>query len=72
MGIYPIGSIVRLNDSSLARVVSLHIEAPMRPNVQMLTDNMGNALSAGNMPVVDLLENRKLFIKEAIDPANYA
>jgi len=72
MGIYPIGSIVRLNDSSLARVVSLHIEAPMRPTVQMLTDNMGNALSAGNMPVVDLLENRKLFIKEAIDPANYA
>jgi len=72
MGIYPIGSIVRLNDGSLARVVSLHIEAPMRPTVQMLTDNMGNALSAGNMPVVDLLENRKLFIKEAIDPANYA
>jgi HD-GYP domain-containing protein (c-di-GMP phosphodiesterase class II) len=72
MGIYPIGSIVKLNDGSLARVVSLHIEAPMRPNVQMLTDNMGNALSAGNMPVVDLLENRKLFIKEAIDPANYA
>jgi HD-GYP domain-containing protein (c-di-GMP phosphodiesterase class II) len=72
MGIYPIGSIVRLNDGSLARVVSLHIEAPMRPNVQMLTDNMGNALNAGDMPTVDLLENRKLFIKEAIDPANYA
>jgi len=72
MGIYPIGSIVRLNDGSLARVVSLHIDAPMRPNVQMLTDNMGNALSAGNMPVVDLLETRKLFIKEAIDPVNYA
>jgi len=72
MGIYPIGSIVRLNDGSLGRVVSLHIEAPMRPNVQILTDNMGNALNAGDMPVVDLLENRKLFIKEAIDPANYA
>jgi len=72
MGIYPIGSIVRLNDGSLARVVSVHIEAPMRPNVQMLTDNLGNALNAGDMPAVDLLENRKLFIKEAIDPANYA
>jgi len=75
MGIYPIGSIVRLNDGSLARVVSLHIEAPMRPNVQMLTDNMGNAINPinnGEMPVVDLLENRKLFIKEAIDPTTYA
>jgi len=72
MGIYPIGSIVRLNDGSLARVVSLHIEAPMRPIVQMLTDNLGNALNAGDIPNVDLLENRKLFIKEAIDPANHA
>jgi HD-GYP domain-containing protein (c-di-GMP phosphodiesterase class II) len=72
MGIYPIGSIVRLNDGSMARVVSLHVDAPMRPNVQMLTDNKGNALGSGNMPMVDLLETRKLFIKEAIDPANYA
>jgi HD-GYP domain-containing protein (c-di-GMP phosphodiesterase class II) len=72
MGIYPIGSIVRLNDGSMARVVSLHIEAPMRPTVQMLTDKNANALSSGNMPTVDLLEERKLFIKEAIDPANYA
>jgi len=72
MGIYPISSIVRLNDSSLARVVSINVEAPMRPTVQMLTDNTGNALSSGNMPVVNLLENRKLFIKEAIDPTNYA
>jgi HD-GYP domain-containing protein (c-di-GMP phosphodiesterase class II) len=72
MGIYPIGSIVRLNNGSMARVVSLHSEAPMRPNVQLLTDTEGNALSAANMLVVDLLENRKLFIKEAIDPNNYA
>jgi len=72
MGIYPIGSIVRLNNGSMARVVSLHAEAPMRPNVQLLTDTEGNALSAANMLVVDLLENRKLFIKEAIDPAVYA
>jgi HD-GYP domain-containing protein (c-di-GMP phosphodiesterase class II) len=72
MGIYPIGSIVRLNDGSLARVVSLHIEAPMRPNVQILMDTNGSPLSSGNMPIVDLLETRKLFIKEAIDPANYA
>jgi len=72
MGIYPIGSIVRLNNGSMARVVSLHAEAPMRPNVQLLTDTEGNALSAANMLVIDLLENRKLFIKEAIDPNNYA
>jgi len=72
MGIYPIGSIVKLNDGSLARVVSLHIEAPMRPNVQMLTDIHGDALRIGCMEIIDLLENKKLFIKEAIDPAIYA
>ena len=72
MGIYPIGSIVRLNDTSLARVVSIHIDAPMRPKVQMLTDRKGNALSTGSMAIVDLLEDRTLFIKQAIDPADYA
>jgi len=72
MGIYPIGSIVRLNDSSLARVVSIHIDAPMRPKVQMLTDRKGNPLSIGSMAIIDLLEERTLFIKQAIDPADYA
>jgi HD-GYP domain-containing protein (c-di-GMP phosphodiesterase class II) len=72
MGIYPIGSIVRLNDTSLARVVSIHVDAPMRPKVQMLTDRKGNALSVGSMAVIDLLEERTLFIKQAIDPADYA
>jgi len=72
MGIYPIGSIVRLNDGSMARVVSIHVEAPMRPKVQMLTDRKGNPLSAGNMANIDLLEDRTLFIKQAIDPADYA
>jgi HD-GYP domain-containing protein (c-di-GMP phosphodiesterase class II) len=72
MGIYPIGSVLRLNNGSLARVVSIHIDAPMRPKVQMLTDRKGNALPSGSMAIVDLLEDRTLFIKEAIDPADYA
>jgi len=72
MGIYPIGSVVRLNDSSLARVVSIHVDAPIRPKVQMLTDRKGNALSIGSMAIIDLLEEKTLFIKQAIDPADYA
>ena len=71
MGIYPIGSIVRLNDGSVARVVSVHINAPLRPVVQMLMDNGGNAISSKNVTIVDLLEERRLFIKEAIDPADF-
>jgi HD-GYP domain-containing protein (c-di-GMP phosphodiesterase class II) len=71
MGIYPIGSIVRLNDSSIARVVTVHKDAPMRPIVQMLADSKGRVVSTGNVTTVDLLETRNLFIKEAIDPAEY-
>jgi len=71
MGIYPIGSIVRLNDSSIARVVNIHTDAPMRPVIQMLTDSNGNVIGSGNINTVDLLDVKTLFIKEAIDPAEY-
>ncbi|MCL2231171.1 MAG: HD-GYP domain-containing protein [Treponema sp.] len=71
MGIYPIGSIVRLNDSSIARVVNVHSNAPMRPVVQMLTDEKGNVLSVTTVTTLNLLEDRTRFIKEAIDPAEY-
>ncbi|MCL2809945.1 MAG: HD-GYP domain-containing protein [Treponema sp.] len=71
MGIYPIGSIVRLNDTSIARVVSIHTDAPMRPVIQLLMDKNGDALGSGNVVSVNLLADRTLFIKEAIDPAEF-
>jgi len=72
MGIYPIGSIVRLNDKSVARVLSIHTDAPLRPVVQMLMDKNGKVHAASNLPKIDLLIDKSLFIKEAIDPAEYA
>jgi len=71
MGIYPIGSIVKLNDASVARVVNVHTDAPMRPVIQIVMDKHGNAPHA-DKAVIDLLENKTLFIKQAIDPADYA
>jgi HD-GYP domain-containing protein (c-di-GMP phosphodiesterase class II) len=70
MGIYPIGSIVRLNDGSVARVVKVHVDAPLRPVVQTLMDNSGRVISSGKVTIIDLLEDKKFFIKEAINPAN--
>jgi len=72
MGIYPIGSIVRLSDGSVARVVSLHVEAPLRPVVQMLMEEDGTVLSPDKKVTIDLLEVKTLFIKEAVDPADFA
>jgi|TergutMp193P3_1026864.scaffolds.fasta_scaffold73866_2 HD-GYP domain-containing protein (c-di-GMP phosphodiesterase class II) len=72
MGIYPIGSILQLNDKSVARVVSVHSDAPMRPVVQMLVDNAGNTLAPGEGAIIDLLYEKTLYIKNAIDPENFS
>jgi len=72
MGIYPIGSIVQLNDNSIARVVTVHSDAPVRPMVQMLIDKYGKALKPGERAIVDLLAERTLFIKKAMDPDEFS
>jgi HD-GYP domain-containing protein (c-di-GMP phosphodiesterase class II) len=71
MGIYPIGSIVRLNDNSVARVVNINSDAPMRPVVQILIDKKGKVIASGETPTIDLLAERTLFIKQAVDPAEF-
>jgi HD-GYP domain-containing protein (c-di-GMP phosphodiesterase class II) len=66
MGIYPIGSIVQLNNSSIGRVVQTHPEAPLRPVVELIIDEYGN--NVGEREVVDLLSKKTLFIVKAVDP----
>jgi len=72
MGIYPIGSIVRLNNGSIARVTRVQSDAPMRPIIQMLMDERGKVLDAKEKITVDLLAEKTLFIKNAIDPVEFA
>jgi HD-GYP domain-containing protein (c-di-GMP phosphodiesterase class II) len=71
MGIYPIGSIVLMNNSVIARVVGAHREAPLRPIIQVLIDEFAKPYTQNEGETVDLLENRNLFIARAIDPAEY-
>jgi HD-GYP domain-containing protein (c-di-GMP phosphodiesterase class II) len=68
MGIYPIGSIVLLNGDLLARVVGIHTEAPLRPVIRMLLDEFGKVYKADEGTTVDLLNEKSLFIKNAVDP----
>ena len=70
MGIYPIGSIVQLNNSAIGRVVETHMEAPLRPTVELIIDEYGNKL--GEREVVDLLTKKGLFIVKAVDPKSLA
>ncbi len=65
MGIYPIGSIVQLNNSAIGRVVQTHSEAPLRPSVELIIDEYGNKL--GEREVIDLLTKKGSFIVKAVD-----
>jgi HD-GYP domain-containing protein (c-di-GMP phosphodiesterase class II) len=71
MGIYPIGSIVKLNSGAIGRVISVHTDAPLRPVIQMLMDETGNPLDAVEPINIDLLVQKTFFIKNAIDPAYF-
>jgi HD-GYP domain-containing protein (c-di-GMP phosphodiesterase class II) len=66
MGIFPVGSIVQLNNSSIGRVSENHPEAPLRPTLDLLIDELGNRLQGKES--VDLLNKKALFIVKAIDP----
>ncbi|MGA2613881.1 MAG: HD-GYP domain-containing protein [Spirochaetia bacterium] len=70
MGIYPIGSIVQLNNSAIGRVVETHSEAPLRPAVELIIDEYGNTL--GEREIVDLLSKKGAFIVKAVDPKSLA
>jgi len=68
MGIYPIGSIVLLNSGAVARVIEVHGETPLRPQIRVLIDEFGKAYKQDEGDVVDLLTEKSLFIARAIDP----
>ncbi len=66
MGIYPIGSVVLLSDSTVGRVVSTHGDSPLRPQVEILINARGQKLPG--KAVIDLLERGDLFVVRAVDP----
>lgn len=72
MGIYPIGSVVLLNNSSVGRVIEINSSAPLRPKVKIMIDANGREYHRDEGSVVDLLGDKRLFIARAVDPAELA
>jgi len=67
MGIYPIGSIVFLNNGAMARVISTQSLAPIRPMVSILVDEHGKVFKPDEGAKIDLLCEKSLFIAKAVD-----
>jgi HD-GYP domain-containing protein (c-di-GMP phosphodiesterase class II) len=67
MGIYPIGSIVLLNDASIGRVLNTHIDAPLRPTIRLVVDSRGKKYTKEQV-IIDLLKEKDLYIARAINP----
>jgi hypothetical protein len=68
MGIYPIGSVVMLNNGSIARVTEVQGDAPLRPKIRILIDEFGKIFKNDEGDLIDLLTEKSLFIAQALDP----
>jgi HD-GYP domain-containing protein (c-di-GMP phosphodiesterase class II) len=68
MGIYPIGSIVALNNNFIARVMEVKAAAPLTPVVQVLVDDRENVFNTGEGALLDLLQAKNIYITRALDP----
>jgi len=71
IGIYPINSIVRLNNKAIGRITDINTSAPMRPVIQLLVDENGKTVASKTPVIVNLLADKTTFIKEAIDPKDF-
>ena len=71
VGVYPIGSIVLMNDTSIVRVVGIAPEAPLRPQIRVLIDETGHLYPNNKGKLIDLREYKNIFIVKAVDPLVY-
>ena len=72
MGIYPIGSIVRLNNGAIARVAEARAHAPLRPKIQILIDEYKKVPKNKGGLFMDLLAEKNLYIAKAMSAKELA
>lgn len=72
MGVYPVGSLVMLNDSSVARVLEGSVDAPFLPTVKIIVSQNKSLDSVKKGDVIPLKNQRKFFIIRAVNPKEIA
>lgn len=65
MSLFPVGSYVKLTTGEIARVIGTNPSLPVRPKVKIILNSDGT--TSKKEEVIDLLENTKISIVEAID-----
>ncbi|MBW2065609.1 MAG: hypothetical protein JRJ03_11870 [Deltaproteobacteria bacterium] len=65
ISLFPVGTIVKLNNKYIGRVVSTNEEQPLRPVIQLLYNSESNRVERGER--VSLSENPLLYITQGID-----
>jgi len=71
MSLYPIGSLVLLNNQCIAKVVDTNESATNKPIVSVLTDTKGSFLPKGNIYQINLNEKSDVSIVEALSLNTY-
>ncbi|MBP7602340.1 MAG: HD-GYP domain-containing protein [Spirochaetes bacterium] len=65
MSVYPIGSLVELNDGSVGLVIGSVPRKPLRPIIKLIFDSEKNRLS--DLIIINLLEETALFVNRVLD-----
>lgn len=65
MSVYPIGSLVELNDASIGIIIGSIPEKPLRPIIKIVFDKNGNRVESTQ--IVNLLEDSSIYIVKALD-----
>ncbi len=71
LGIFPIGSIVLLNNTAICMVIKNEPKTPLRPNLQVIIDEHGQEFENQTGELIDLSIQKNLFILRAINPKEY-
>ena len=71
LGLYPIGSIVLLNDGSISKVIKTATDAPLRPVVEVVLSETGKIPNEAQKQVIDLKMEKAKVILRAVDPRVY-
>ncbi len=71
LGLYPIGSIVLLNDGAICKVTQTTSDAPLRPVVEVVLSESGKIPTETEKQVIDLKTEKDKVILRAVDPRVY-